>query len=655
MAWSPLRLSPSAGAHLPSLLICTTFTASSFAVHLTDLTYIWSESVNRAAIVQRSREEATSIDPSEEGQLKIFLEKLKLGLAGGKGTTLALTINGDPDRPSLVLRISVDLPGRLAALQWPVRLAAAPQALLTSHLTVPLLQTRHAQLREKGGLVDVLKDKDHVIQKLLDKLEEQNTDLGQIFPQAAGKVGRKVDRKKAEDKVRGIARFDMDAWRKGFSHDQPEDTSKLIGEVFAEQTDFTRNVIPATSDEQESWWEDIKGLTVHLDSGKISTEGPLKNTKPKPQPTPRNQNETQAEDDAFQTQSTPPPEATTSKSTLSKPLAKSTKLNDSTDDDDEDLDAPSQRSRVPDSLAASLPPSSPKPANKLGTIGNKKAARQPTSPPLNNNDGDDDEESTADESISPKPSSPKQNDACPSPSPAPDPIPVPHRPQNKLGKVGGRKPTPAPATKPELDPEPEPERKTKTKTKPKNELQPSSSSSTEEDGVEEVQEKAPSRTPTPPPAASKAKKGKLGRIGGKKKASTPTPFIDEQDPEQEPVANPDLELELETSPDPKTAPPKRKLGALGGNKKSKSISTNRKEDGVKEEDDDEGGGSQRGRGRVGESSQIENQEEEMKMKTPELEPEKRETSLERADRKRDALKRELEEKAKAPVKKKRKF
>ena len=76
--------------------------------------------------------------------------------------------------------------------------------------------------------MDVLKDKDHVIQKLLDKLEEQGTELGQIFPQVAGKVGRKVDRKKAEDKVRGIARFDVDTWKKGLSHEEPGDISKLI-------------------------------------------------------------------------------------------------------------------------------------------------------------------------------------------------------------------------------------------------------------------------------------------------------------------------------------------------------------------------------------------------------------------------------------------
>ncbi|PVH87107.1 XLF-domain-containing protein [Cadophora sp. DSE1049] len=612
MAWYTLPLSASAGAHLPPLLISTTFTATSFAVHLTDLTHIWSETLNRAAIVQRSKEEGTSIDPSETGQLKIFLEKIKLGLTGGKGTTLALTINGDPDRPSLVLSVSVNLPGGLQPLQWPVRLSAAPQTLLTSHLTMPLLQTQHVHMQEMAGLVDVLKDKDHVIQKLLDKLEEQGSELGQIFPQAAGKVGRKVDHKKAEDKVRGIARFDVDAWRKGLSHEQPEDMSKLIGEVFSAEPGVTSTEFPVVSEEQESWWEDIKGLTVHLDSGKISTKGPSKTNKPKSQPTPSsNKDETQQEDDAFQTQVTPPPVATTSKAT-----PKSTKIDDTTDEDNEDPDGPSQRSRVPDSFPTSPPPASTKPAKKLGGLGKKKAARQPSPPPTTN---DDDENSTADETTPQKSTPAKQKTT----SPTPDPVSVPHRPQKKLGKLGGGKkvappPEPEPESEPDVDPEPQ-------------------HSSTEDDEEQDKEkEKEPSLSPPPAPP-SKAKKGKLGSLGRKKNtaaASASASVEPEPDPDKAPASTPPTSTPPETYPGSATATPKRKLGGLKGSKK------NKKEDGVKAEES-----SQRGRG----SSPLESGKEATKT------PEPRETSLERADRKREALKRELEEKAKAPVKKKRKF
>ncbi|KAL2063675.1 hypothetical protein VTL71DRAFT_5480 [Oculimacula yallundae] len=597
MAWSPLALSSGAGAHLPALLISTAFTPSSFTVHLTDLTYIWSETLNRAEIVARSRDEATSIDPSEEGQLKIFLEKMKLGLTGGQGTTLTLTINDGAVRPSLVLSVTVDLPGRLAALQWPVRLSAAPQALLTSQLTLPLLQTQHALMHERSGLIDVLKDKDHVIQKLLDKIEEQKIDLGQLFPQAAGKVGRKVDRKKAEEKVRGIARFEVEAWQQGLSHEEPTDTSTLIDEVFGEQTD-ARTGVPATSQGDESWWEDIKGLTINLDSGKISTKGPSK-TKAKPPIPSLHKDATQQEDDAFQTQSSPPPAR--SKTSPSKSSPKATNVDNSTDDDDDDLDAPSQRSKVHTSFKASPPPLTPKPKKKLGALGKKKAAPEPTPPPINNNDND----STSDEAI---PLETKEK------SITPEIVSVPHRPQKKLGKIGSKKAAPPP------DPEPEPE--------PAEHTASPSPSTEEEDEVEAAAEQAPS--PSPPPAPPKAKKGKLGRIGGKKKV------ILEEEPEPEP--EPPASTPPRSPPGSATATPKRKLGALGGGRKVK------REDGVKEEEHSQNQ-SQRGRGAT--------QPEKEKTKTPE--PEVRETSLERADRKREALKRELEEKAKAPVKKKRKF
>jgi len=603
MVWYALPLSASAGAHLPPLLVSTAFTASSFAVHLTDLTHIWSETLNRAAIVQRSREEGTSIDPSETGQLKIFLEKIKLGLAGGKGTTLALTINGDPDRPSLVLSLSVNLPGGLLPLHWPVRLSAAPQTLLTTQLTMPLLQTQHAHMQEMAGLMDVLKDKDHVIQKLLDKLEEQGTELGQIFPQVAGKVGRKVDRKKAEDKVRGIARFDVDTWKQGLSHEEPGDISKLIGEVFSAQTDTASTEISSAPEDQQILWEDIKGLTVQLDSGKISTKGPPKANKPKPQPPALKQDETQQEDDAFQTQATPPPATTASRVT-----SKSTKIDDSTDEDDEDLDGPSQRSTVPNSFPASPPPLSPKPTKKLGGLGKKKATRQPSPAPVANDS--DDENSTADDTSTHKLSAAKQKTK----SATPDPVPVPRRPQKKLGKLGGTKKG-ATTPKPEAEVDPEPQH---------------SSTEDDEEAAGKDKEKEPSLS-LPPAPHSKAKKGKLGSLGRKKNTAAASASVE---PEPQPASSPPASTPPETQPGSNNTTPKRKLGGLRGNKKGK------KEDGVKEEEN-----SQRGRG----SSPLDAGKEKTKT------PEPRETSLERADRKREALKRELEEKAKAPVKKKRKF
>jgi hypothetical protein len=569
MGWKPLRLSPFAGAHLPPFLISASFTPKSYTIHLTDLTHIWSESLNQSAIIRRSRDENTSIDPSDGDQLQIFLDKIKLGLAGTKDTTLALTIKADADRPSLVLNISVQLPGGLAPLEWPVHLAAAPQSLMTSQLTIPLLRAQHARVQEMASLAEVLRNKDHVIQKLVDKLEGQGTELGQIFPQAAGKVGRKLDRKRAEERVKGLAQFNMDAWRESRDREISRDPAQLIGDVFAGDDAKTLGIEGgiSMSEETDSWWDSIKGITVNLDTGKISTNGIARASKTPPNALPPLRKEDTIEsNDNFQVQATPPHLATPPRRAASKPV-----MDDSTDD--EDLDARSQRSKIPDSFPPSPPPAAPSPKKpkKLGAIGAKKAVPK-LDPP--------DEESTEDEPSSPNKPSPEKTTACPPTEKAPA------KPQRKLGKIGGKKEVPPP--------EPEPER----------EVSP------------------PPGKASPVPEVHKPKKGKLGQIGGRKKQAETSPTPEEAQPE------------AEASTSSTTPKPKRKLGAIGN--RHQSPATGQEGSPLKTEETE-----RRGRASV----------KPEKEKTPPP----RETSEERADRKRLQLKRELEEKAKAPVKKKRKF
>jgi hypothetical protein len=569
MSWKPLRLSPSAGTHLPPLLISTTFTPSSYTIHLTDLTHIWNESLDKSAIIRRSRHVNTSIDPSDGDQLQIFLDKIELGLAGAKDTTLTLTIMADADRPSLVLNVSVQLPDGLAALEWPVHLAAAPQSVMTSQLTVPLLRDKHARMQEMASLAEVLRNKDHIIQKLVDKLAGQGTELGQIFPQAAGKVGRKLDRKRAEERVKGLAQFDMDKWKKVQSHETSRDPAQLIRDVFAGD-DMKISEIedgnPA-SEETDSWWDSIKGITVNLDTGRISTNGSARprKTPPKANPPLRKEDTIESNDD-FQVQATPPRLASPPKRAASKPV-----IDDSTED--EDLDAPSQRSKIPDSFPSSPPRAAPSPKKpkKLGAIGGKKAAPKPNPP---------DEESTEDEASSSQKPNAKESTASPMPEKALA------KPQRKLGRKEGKKEVPPPGPEPEREVSPSPV------------------------------------TASPVPEAPKPKKGKLGQIGGKKKRAE-TPFPPE-------AAQPEAKAPTSST----TLQPKQKLGVIGVRYPSPAIG---KEDTPLKTEETES----RGRASV----------KPEKEKTPPP----RETSEERADRKRLELKRELEEKAKAPVKKKRKF
>ncbi|KAF8865200.1 XLF-domain-containing protein [Acephala macrosclerotiorum] len=628
MAWRPLHLSASAGAHLPPLLISADLTTNGFTINLSDLTSIWTECLDHDAVIRRSREEVTSIDPNDSDQFEIFREKLKLGLEGGKGTTLALTIQTDADRPSLVLNVSVDLPGGLAPLEWPIRLSAAPQTVLTSQLITPLLRAQHERMQEVAILGEMLKEKDHVIQKLLDKLESQGTELGQVFPQVGVKVGRKVDRKKAAERVKGLAPVDLGAWRGGLSHDGLPDTIQLIGEVFEKADDLPLQPgEPSSEEDADPWWENIKGITVNLNTGKISTKPPSKGTKKtpppsKPKPALKKQESTDDDDD-FQVQATPPRSSATKKTSPPKAA-----LDDTTDDEDDDLDGPSQRSKIPDSFPKSPSPRpkapSPKPTKKtLGKIGGgKKAAPKPSPPPVQaadaTTDDEDDEEpipyskpikktpqntsilcDDASETESEFESEPlPRKAASKARSPTSEAAPKPEEKVSTLGKIGGKK---------EVTPPPP----------------PADQETDDESEVPAEPEATPPPKASPPSAAATKPKPKLGKIGGKKKAaeSTPTPKLTESSA---------------ASPAPK-AGVKRKLGQIGGNKSSPS-----KPSAVKQESSSQTAGDDSlNRGRATEKEET---------------PPPRETSEERATKKREQLARELAAKAsKAPVKNKRKF
>lgn len=556
MSWQILDASRAGYSQLPTILISSAFRSDSYTVHLTDLTHIWSESLDRREIFRRSQAENTSIDPRDDDQLHVLLDKIRLGIEGGKDTALALAVNDDAGRPGITLSITVPLPGGLAPLEWPVNLTAASQLLLTDQLIIPLLEAQQMRMQEMASMADTLREKDHVIQKLVDNLESQGIQLGQVFPHAMGKSARKIDRKKAEEKVKGLRPFDMDAWRQGLKKEDSRDIGQLAEQVFKIGGPSDLDIKETTNGLKgpENWWESIKGHTFDLSTGKPALHQESKASKAEKhrEPIPKEEELTQ-DDDNFQVQATPP--------RLSSAAQKSAvdKTADESTDDDDDLDAPSQRSKRPHSSPVPAPPPAKSPVKapkKLGLVGGK---RQPAKPVPQ-----DDEEST-EGSTSPRPEK-SQTPEKRAASPSPPPQPTPAKQKRTLGRIGGREKPPEPEATPEV--------------------------------------KEPAK-PT---------RGRLGQVGGKRKDATPAP------------TSPELEGTA-VSPTEPAVGAKKPSGA--GEAKSK------KGRGAEEEEP---------RGRA------------VKQETKVEEPPPRETSEERADKKREQLKMELEEKAKAaPAKKKRKF
>ncbi|KAL3425390.1 C6 zinc finger domain-containing protein [Phlyctema vagabunda] len=335
MAWRPLF---SGQESRPTFLISTVFTPDSYRVYLTDLIHIWGEALSQPAIVERSQNDGTIIELADEGDeenLQVFLQKIRGALEGEHGTTADLQVGAMSQRrtaPSLKLAVTSDVKA-LGQLAWTFSLEPVPQHTLTDELILPLIRAQRVRLAEEASLIDVLREKDHVIQKLTDKLEAQGTDLGQVFPGAAGKGGRKVTKAWAEERIKGLAVFDEDAWRRATAVEAVPN-SKLLAEVFGTSSTPRRSFDGKdTAETIKNWWEGHEE-SIRLSTSDKKTAGSSNTRKPI---LPREES-----NDDFQVQATPPGKT-------SRRVVEGSKV-ESTDDEDDDLDAPSQA--IPDSFPA---------------------------------------------------------------------------------------------------------------------------------------------------------------------------------------------------------------------------------------------------------------------------------------------------------------
>ncbi|RDW82691.1 hypothetical protein BP6252_03803 [Coleophoma cylindrospora] len=631
LTWRPLFFPRSDENTVPTLLISTEFSSTSYSILLTDLTYIWGESLSRSAIACRTRDEGTVIELEDEGEdenLQPFLQRIKGAIDGRDGTTLSLTVDiGDAQHaaaPALSLRVTAEMEG-LGTLEWPIKLSRMPQHSLANELLLPIIQAQHTLKKEEASLLEMLREKDHVIQKLVDKLEAQGADLGQVFPGAAGKSGRKSTRAWAEERIKGLAPFDAKTWRKDTSFGTAKDVNSLVVDVFEDNSPRNSPAVQgANLTLVKNWWSG-NSTSFHVSVKKDAMD----NQASRPAVIrSRSPDEKENDDiDDFQVQATPPGK-------FSKDGAIDKTLGSS---DDDDLDVPSQA--VPDSFPKPPSPAFKSKAVKVGglrkrpaprrrgnpfededteTEGESEPSKQPVSeiyPPVEQQsmvldsstslvqkisheaevgveEPEDEDEFTESDDESPKKSTNLSKKAASRPQTAV----TPKVPQSETESEG--EPSPPPMKLPAK----------KVKGKLGGLKKKDVSSSDEADSVKEA--KLPARTATK-------------KLGGLRKKATvvedeaeiPTPRLGGLQRKSTPL---DIDIKSEESP--------RKLGGL--RKKTLSPVSDGEQDVV-----------DRGRSKI-----------------KDVTPPPRETSEERADRKRSELKRELEEKAiKAPVKKKRKF
>lgn len=582
MSWRSLELGE---ARLPRLLAKTTYNKNAYEIQLTDLSRVWSERLEKRDLVARAREEGCSIDPSEDDQYDILLDKIDNALKGHLGTTLDL--HSDEDANTLRLTLSAPLPGSLPTFVWTIKLQRRLDSVIGTELVTPLV-SQALQLRSQMQyLIDELASKDRVIAKITDRLEASGNDLTAVFP---GASGIKISRKKSQrgqlaSHVKGLADFDENAWRKSIN--QGDDTINLSSDLLNKVLEHLP--VAETPAEVGNWWTDLpragsKGQESHAGSttsrlNQRSARIPTQRNVTATNGHPPLSTEQSRDEDEFQRQVTPPQLKKTNE----------TAVDEDEETDDDDLDAvPSTayssqtrgQSQQHDEKAV---PTSPAPTpRRLGVLGGKKSkSPQPELP----------QESQVEAEVE------TEDDEPPAPKP---------KAEGKLGAFGGKKAaSPQPAHDPEAESEPVPHSPTRQNSKTKFGTFGGASKTIAVSVQSANSENDDTRS-----------KHKLGTFGGKSRGmAAAAPVQAEAD-------------EDEAAP----SPVKRKLGRMGGR------------GGIKSEDS--------------RAAEMERKIEKQSRGTEEKEQQERrerEDSQERADKKRERLKMELEEKAKGPAKKKRKF
>ena len=206
----------SGNGYASPLLVKHDFGSANYTVYLTDLTFLWTTSSDRRQIIKQALNSNTSIDPSEDAsQMQLLLRHIKGSLEGGEGTVV--TVHGEDKSDKMTLDASITLPSPLPPLEWSLHLAKASQATFTSYFVLPILNQFSFARTQVKSLMQQLREKDHIIDRLIDRMQTDGTDLGKVFPgiQTSRNGSKLNSRESAAKSVKGLAEFDQKIWLQG--------------------------------------------------------------------------------------------------------------------------------------------------------------------------------------------------------------------------------------------------------------------------------------------------------------------------------------------------------------------------------------------------------------------------------------------------------
>ncbi len=297
------ELTTSSKRECPKLFYNFITSPKGFTLQLTDLIGLWQCSLDKYDVNAEAGRQHTSIDPSESTkQLNVLLSRLRQSLSEGKNKLAKDDGRGHPAQ-SLALQTTLDLPKPLKPLQWIFHLQSTPASELSEAILRPALHELSACHERVDSLQKVIKDKDHVVSKLIDRVSASGVDMSLIFPTLTGVSGRRgnVTVNDAMKHVSGMAAFDLVKWEKSLEHEN--DNTSCMNQGLTKLVGGCEKCFVHTREEHEGWIKklpDIDSLDAQLASqrSKASQSQIMGDAK--------KGDDSTASDDDFETAVTPP-------------------------------------------------------------------------------------------------------------------------------------------------------------------------------------------------------------------------------------------------------------------------------------------------------------------------------------------------------------
>lgn len=256
---------------MPPLLVKYHFGTSQYNIFVTDLTFLWTESLERKQIVKRALTLDTSIDPSEDKeQLLLLLNNIQKALDVEKASKTSLSRNQTSN--CLDLSTITPLPAPLKPLQWMFNLNRAPQSLFTLEVLMPCLSQIASSKTQTASLLQQIKEKDHLVSRLIEKMQIDGGDLSKIFPGLSGlKVGPQQSiREIAGKSMKSLGVFNEEHWRNEMSK-APSlslNLSDALSYIFSSDARDTPRIEVEPS--SATWWQHLKQRENPMEENAVS-------------------------------------------------------------------------------------------------------------------------------------------------------------------------------------------------------------------------------------------------------------------------------------------------------------------------------------------------------------------------------------------------